>query len=358
MDGLILAGGQSTRMGGRHKGDLRYRDQTFLERIIKEFETCTERIWISYGTDIRREYPGCVSICDEYPGCGPIGGIHAGLKHCQSDLMMVAACDMPFVKMELYGLLKEELEKAQQECEAVYAGAVPVTDGRVHPLAAIYRKELAGCLWEQIARKDYRIRNMFNRQNILYVDVSDRPRIRRMLENVNTTAEYEKLSGQRSERKIVAVCGVKNSGKTTLLEKLVKELTKRGLKVAVIKHDGHDFTCDKPGTDSYRFGEAGAYGTAVFSDYRSFVHKKGTGEREEELIRLFPEADIIFLEGMKDSRYPKIEVIRDGVSVRPVSDPRGRFLIVTDRDPKEYQEETAGLEEIDRIIGMVLALFG
>lgn len=396
MDGLILAGGRSTRMGGKHKGDLRYEDQTFLERIIGEFASCAERIWISYGTEMRRDYPGCVSICDEYPGCGPMGGIHAGLKRCRSDYMMVAACDMPFVKMELYHLLENELEKAQQESEAVYAGAVPVADGRVHPLAAVYKKELAGCLKEQIERKEYRIRSIFDRQNILYVDVSYRADIKRMLSNVNTAAEYEeilspasedaavkvsdekeksltaKVSGEKEKsfnadikgedsrplkQKIVAVCGIKNSGKTTLLEKLVEGLAKRGMKVAVIKHDGHDFACDIPGTDSCRLSEAGAYGTAVFSEFRSFVHKKGTNERAKDLIQYFPEADIIFVEGMKDSRYPKIEVIREGVSVHPASNQEGRFLIVTDRDPGEYQEQTAGFGEIDRIIGMVLALF-
>ncbi len=384
MDGLILAGGRSTRMGGKHKGDLRYEDQTFLERIIGEFASCAERIWISYGTEMRRDYPGCVSICDEYPGCGPMGGIHAGLKRCRSDYMMVAACDMPFVKMELYHLLENELEKAQQESEAVYVGAVPVADGRVHPLAAVYKKELAGCLKEQIERKEYRIRSIFDRQNILYVDVSRRADIKRMLSNVNTAAEYEeilnpasedaavKVSGEKEKsfnadikgedsrplkQKIVAVCGIKNSGKTTLLEKLVEGLAKRGMKVAVIKHDGHDFACDIPETDSYRLSEAGAYGTAVFSEFRSFVHKKGTNERVKDLIQYFPEADIIFVEGMKDSQYPKIEVIREGVSVHPASNQEGRFLIVTDRDPGEYQEQTAGFGEIDRIIGMVLALF-
>ena len=61
-------------MGGKHKGDLRYQDQTFLERIIEEFETYADRILISYGEDIRKEYPNCVTVRDEYPGCGPIGG--------------------------------------------------------------------------------------------------------------------------------------------------------------------------------------------------------------------------------------------------------------------------------------------
>ena len=51
-------------MGGKHKGDLRYQDQTFLERIIEEFETYADRILISYGEDIRKEYPNCVTVRD------------------------------------------------------------------------------------------------------------------------------------------------------------------------------------------------------------------------------------------------------------------------------------------------------
>ncbi|MCI9421184.1 molybdopterin-guanine dinucleotide biosynthesis protein B [Sporofaciens musculi] len=155
---------------------------------------------------------------------------------------------------------------------------------------------------------------------------------------------------EKKRQRLVAVCGVKNSGKTTLLSRLVGELSKEGMKVAVIKHDGHDFTCDACGTDSYRLKEAGAYGTAVFSDFRIFVHKTGFKENEKDLIRMFPEADIIFIEGMKESSYPKIEVIREGISRAPVSNPMGRFLIVTDRDRTEYKEETAGFEEIQRII--------
>ena len=64
---------------------------------------------------------------------------------------------------------------------------------------------------------------------------------------------------------VLAVSGVHNSGKTTLLEKLLPVLRSRGLKVGVIKHDGHDFTPDVPGTDSYRLREAGAEGVAVYS---------------------------------------------------------------------------------------------
>lgn len=162
------------------------------------------------------------------------------------------------------------------------------------------------------------------------------------------------IKKKEKQQKIIVVCGVKNSGKTTLLERLVREASIRGLKTAVIKHDGHDFACDIPGTDSYRLKEAGAYGTAVFSQNRIFIHKEGTKEREEELLLMFPEADIIFIEGLKDSRYPKIEVIREGISEKPVSNPDGRFLIVTDRRTEEYAERVAGFEEIDMMMKLIL----
>lgn len=150
-------------------------------------------------------------------------------------------------------------------------------------------------------------------------------------------------------RQIIAICGVKNSGKTTLIEKLVASMSKEEKKVAVIKHDGHDFACDIPGTDSYRMTEAGAYGTAVYSKYRMFVHKVGTGEEERELFEMFPEADIIFVEGLKDSSYPKIEIVRSGISDHPVSNPEGRFLVATDIARPKFTDKTADLNNIESI---------
>lgn len=117
---------------------------------------------------------------------------------------------------------------------------------------------------------------------------------------------------------LFAVSGVKNSGKTTLITKLIPIFVKYGLKVASVKHDGHDFDADVPGTDSYRHMKAGAYGTAVFSASKYMVVKKQEHTTEEQLVRLFPEADLILLEGFKKSTYPKIEIVRKGNSEAPV----------------------------------------
>lgn len=116
----------------------------------------------------------------------------------------------------------------------------------------------------------------------------------------------------KKEPFILAVSGVKNSGKTTLITKLLPLLTKKGWKVAVIKHDGHEFDADVPGTDSYCHMEAGAYGTAVFSKSKYMVVKREPSVCTEQLIECFPEADIILLEGFKHSEFPKLEIIRRG----------------------------------------------
>ena len=75
---------------------------------------------------------------------------------------------------------------------------------------------------------------------------------------------------------IVAVSGVKNTGKTRLIEGLLPELTARGLCPAVIKHDGHRFEPDRPGTDSFRYLSAGAVGAAVFDGEKYQLVRKTT----------------------------------------------------------------------------------
>ena len=104
---------------------------------------------------------------------------------------------------------------------------------------------------------------------------------------------------------LFAISGYKHTGKTTLITKLIPILTDRGYKVAVIKHDGHDFEGDVPGTDSYKHFQVGAYGTAVFSENKVLIHKRASGVDESILMHAFPEADIILLEGFKGSDYPK-----------------------------------------------------
>lgn len=121
------------------------------------------------------------------------------------------------------------------------------------------------------------------------------------------------------EQKIIAISGIKNSGKTTLIEKLIPLLKLKGLNIATIKHDGHDFQPDVEGTDSYRHSKAGAYGTGIFSNNRWMIIKEEKDIHIKTLIQEFPEADLIILEGFKYSDYPKVEIVRGINSNAPVS---------------------------------------
>ena len=174
------------------------------------------------------------------------------------------------------------------------------------------------------------------------------------------------LQSAKSDKKIIfaAICGVKNSGKTTLTEGIIRTLTARGLKTAVIKHDGHEFECDIAGTDSSRFVEAGAFGAAVFSRGQIFVRKtgqypdtrdmEGTSRLLKQLITAFPEADVILAEGLKGLPVPKIEVVRRAVSQKPVSNPTGRFLVVSDLSREEIGETTLPFEDLEGITDAIL----
>lgn len=139
----------------------------------------------------------------------------------------------------------------------------------------------------------------------------------------------------KQKTQIFAVSGVKNSGKTTLISRILPVLTGRGLKVATIKHDGHDFDADVPGTDTYRHFHAGAYGTVIFSESKYMVVKEQPQMTAEQMMEWFPEADLILLEGFKFCPYPKIELIRRGNSVKSVCEGHDLVAIATDLTPDE-----------------------
>ena len=136
------------------------------------------------------------------------------------------------------------------------------------------------------------------------------------------------MSCPEREPLVAAISGVKNSGKTTLIERLIPRLLERGISVATVKHDGHCFEAERPGTDSFRHLQAGALGSAVF-DGEKFQLVKRTPVDENTLIGMFPEADLILLEGFKSSVWPKVEIVRRGNSSAPVCDPSTLLALVT-----------------------------
>ena len=165
---------------------------------------------------------------------------------------------------------------------------------------------------------------------------------------------------------LIAISGVKNSGKTTLIEKLIPRLSDKGLKVATVKHDGHDFDADVEGTDTFKHRRAGAYGTAIFSKNKFMVIKEQKNTQEEELISYFSDCDVILLEGFKFSDYPKIEIVRKGNSSESVCKKETLLGIVSDieelkeeyRENKDNELKVIDINDIDLISELLVEYIG
>jgi len=131
---------------------------------------------------------------------------------------------------------------------------------------------------------------------------------------------------------VFGVCGWKNSGKTTLAVRLVAELSRRGYRVATVKHAHHSFQIDRGETDSARHRSAGAGEVAVVSPRRwAMISEVPEGETEPDfgdVLSWFGPCDVIIVEGYKSQPIPKIETRR---VERRLANPREQAL--SDFDP-------------------------
>ena len=111
---------------------------------------------------------------------------------------------------------------------------------------------------------------------------------------------------------IVSIVANSGTGKTTLLEKLIAEMKRRGYRVAAIKHDAHRFDIDHEGKDSWRLTRAGAKVTAISSPAKTaIIHQHEVAPSLDQLLAPFHgKVDIILTEGFRLSDLPKIEVYR------------------------------------------------
>jgi len=153
---------------------------------------------------------------------------------------------------------------------------------------------------------------------------------------------------------LIGICSAgSNTGKTTLINKLIIELSERNIRVSVIKHAHHHFDIDHPGKDSYEIREAGAVQTLVASSKRwaliTEMHRTTSPLDEadlESLIELInPDyADLILVEGFKNSGIPKIEVYRPALGM-PLSSANDRhFIAIASDAPLTIQTQLTMLD--------------
>ena len=121
---------------------------------------------------------------------------------------------------------------------------------------------------------------------------------------------------------ILCFVGRSNSGKTTVIERLIPELTRVGYRIATVKHAGHGFELDTEGKDSWRHKQAGASAVVVLSKGSMAMFADVPEEIKVEEIRdrfLDSQIDLIIAEGWKSEDYPKIAVVREHLGEVTVS---------------------------------------
>jgi molybdopterin-guanine dinucleotide biosynthesis protein B len=152
---------------------------------------------------------------------------------------------------------------------------------------------------------------------------------------------------------LVAIVGNSDTGKTTLIEKLVPDLKHRGYTVGTVKHTHHGFKMDKQGKDTFRHQAAGADTVVAVSPRRVAIVKTSTLDSLEAALPYLDDRDIVLAEGFKGGNCPKIEIFRKAAGGQPVclEDPR-LMALVTDVDI-ETALPVFGLDDVGPIADFI-----
>ena len=160
---------------------------------------------------------------------------------------------------------------------------------------------------------------------------------------------------------LFGVAGWKNSGKTTLMVRLIGELTRRGYAVSVIKHAHAKFEIDHEGRDSFMLREAGACQVALSSPRRFALMRELADAPEmsfKEVLAYAGPCDLVLVEGFKREIFPKIEIRRDGAQSREPLHGAVPQIVAIVSDRPEIETDPVPVFELEDIPGMANFIVG
>lgn len=174
----IMLGGLSTRMG-TDKAMVTLGGKTLLERALSRWQGYGRGLQLSVGSAERKALApaGVCAVTDIYPERGPLGGLHAGLHACPTELMLVVAVDSPYLTQAHADRLLEAIGTAD--------ACIYTVDGRPQPLFGIYRRRCATPAETMILEGNNRMTGLLGWVNTVFVEAEDAAPFR----NLNTPEE-------------------------------------------------------------------------------------------------------------------------------------------------------------------------
>ncbi len=297
--GVVFAGGKSTRMGN-DKACLEIDGLTLFQRVARSLGQVCQQIQIA-GERPDLSADNLPAFADIHPGSS-LGGLHNALTNAKTDWVLVLPCDLPYPSVKLL----QTLLANRKDVHAV----IPDISSGMEPLVACYNRAILPLVEEQINKGDFRLTNLLERLQVRTLGDRQLPSgWRRALTNLNRPQDLERVLTPPPVVTFVARSG---TGKTTLLVKVITELTSRGWTIGALKHDAHRFEIDHEGKDSWKMATAGAAITAISSPAKTAVIERHELEPGfDQLLKPFiGKVDILLTEGFKRSSLPKIEAHR------------------------------------------------
>lgn len=370
---IVLAGGLSTRMG-TDKTRLPWGSTTLLGEMLRKavLTECGE-ILVSINRELEESEAHIIEearsfgrdiqlVPDAIAMKGPLSGLQSALSIGTREAYIVVSADMPWFSFHWLPSWEVHIDSFLQ---GELLAMVPYVGLQEYePLAAIYKRSVLDTIQEALEGEDVSMHGILEKIPYMEMDMIEEAEL---YSNVNTRLSYKlaKAKAVNRERSVPIVtisASQSKSGKTTVATALIHQLSQRGIVVGMVKSDGHGFSMDKEGTDTWKASQAGAKAVAIAgpNGYAMIVHGESM-QRQQQLIRLANEmpVDLVLLESRSHGVAPIIEVVRANHNDTRLPQLEDIVAVVTDIDDTLEgnticEQFSFSEEEMDRLADWIL----
>ncbi len=185
--GVIVAGGQSKRFGSDKAFSL-YKGKPFFQHSLQAVSSITDDVIIVTSAALFSQFNGLpntkvVEDLEEFKGCGPLGGIYTAMSKYKAKWYVILPIDVPLVTSSLVNRLVNKIDDR-------YDAIVPIIDGKLQPLLAVYRDTVKEKIYSLLVSEDYKMGNILKGFSVLYL-TEEEVGESEAFHNINTKKDYD-----------------------------------------------------------------------------------------------------------------------------------------------------------------------